>query len=227
MKIYMASSWKNIDMVRSIAQFFRDNGHEVDDFTDSSRGRYVFFFRDLPGYENLNAVTLFDHDQAVKAFIEDRKYIDWSEVVFLLLPSGKSAHLEAGYAAGSGKKLIIFQESYPTGEFDVMYGFADLLTSDMNEVLKTLAIWDKSKMKFYEFNDFEYSALIAAKTIEEAIDCYKEQVADIDEKDGTPDEITREEAEAKYSGCSEDSRSLDKLISDGMPTVILMDSDLC
>ncbi len=151
MKIYMASSWKMIDKVRELAQLLRDNGHEVDDFTDSSRGRYVFFFKDLPGYEDLNAITLLDHEPAVKAFVEDKKYIDWSEVVFLLLPSGKSAHLEAGYAVGSGKKLIIFQESYPFGEFDVMYGFADLITSDMKEALKFLSAIDERKV--FKCND--------------------------------------------------------------------------
>lgn len=138
MRIYIASSWKNVHTVRIWAEFFREKGHEVDDFTDDSGGRFVFYFKDLPDNENLNAINLLQHESAQKAFNEDKGYIEWSDVVFLLLPSGKSSHMEAGYAKGLGKKLIIFQESFPTGEFDVMYGFADLITSDVDEVVQFL-----------------------------------------------------------------------------------------
>jgi hypothetical protein len=138
MRIYMASSWKNIDGVRMWAHLLRKFGHTVDDFTDESNGRYVFYFKDLPDYENLNAITLLKRKQAQKAFAEDKSYIEWADVVFLLLPCGRSAHLEAGYAKGLGKKLIVFQEEFPTGEFDVMYGFADLITSKYAEVFRFL-----------------------------------------------------------------------------------------
>lgn len=138
MKIYMASSWKNADEVQEIANYLRQKGHEVDDFTDDSRGRYVFFFKDLPDYENLNAITLLEHEPAKRAFVEDRSFIEWADVILLLLPCGRSAHLEAGYAKGLGKKLIIYQPSFQKGEFDVMYGFADLITDDFNSVMDFL-----------------------------------------------------------------------------------------
>ena len=76
--------------------------------------------------------------EAQKAFDEDKKWIDWADVVFLLLPAGKSSHLEAGYAKGQGKKLVIFQENFPKGEFDVMYGFADLITNNMSQLVTFL-----------------------------------------------------------------------------------------
>jgi hypothetical protein len=61
-----------------------------------------------------------------KAFHFDRKMIEWADTLVLVLPAGKSAHLEAGYAKGLGKKLYIIGD-FPPGEFDVMYGFADAL----------------------------------------------------------------------------------------------------
>lgn len=43
-------------------------------------------------------------------------------------------------------------------------------------------------MKYFEFNDFEYYALIAAYTVEEAVKFYKEIICEID-GDLIPDEI--------------------------------------
>lgn len=59
----------------------------------------------------------------------------------------------------------------------------------------------KDIMKFYEFNSFEYYALIGASTMEEAIKEYENTIADIDEEDGLPDLITEEEAKNIYWDC--------------------------
>lgn len=57
-------------------------------------------------------------------------------------------------------------------------------------------------MKFYEFKDFEYYALIGAKTEQKAVEFYRETVADIEEDDGEPIEITRKEAKVKlFNAC--------------------------
>jgi hypothetical protein len=140
MRIYLASSWKNVVEVRQLAARLRDAGHTVDDFTDDSRGRYVFHYSELGGLEELDAISFLQHDQARRAFIEDKKMIDWADAIVLLLPAGRSAHLEAGYAKGTGKQLVIYQPGgFPAGEFDVMYGFADLLTTDFDDVVAHLA----------------------------------------------------------------------------------------
>lgn len=135
--LYTASSWKNVDIVRSVANCLKDAGHEVDDFTDNSKGRFVFSYLDLPGYQDMDGIEFLKVKQAQKAFAEDKKWIDWSDAVLLVLPAGRSAHLEAGYAVGRGKKLIVYGD-FPTGEFDVMYGFANLLTREFDDVLRLL-----------------------------------------------------------------------------------------
>jgi hypothetical protein len=65
-------------------------------------------------------------------------------------------------------------------------------------------------MKFYEFNNYQYYALIGAETEDEAIECYKEQVADIDDdpddvEPQVPDELPQEEAWEKFK----DAKDLD------------------
>ncbi|MED4728702.1 hypothetical protein P9597_11185 [Aneurinibacillus migulanus] len=137
-KIYLASSWKNEETVKHIADLLRNVGHEIDAFCDQSNGRFVFNFDQLSNTEEMNAQTVLKESIVQRAFAEDKKWLDWADGCLLILPSGKSAHLEAGYAKGKGKFLIIYQEEFPKGEFDVMYGFADLVTDDFNEVIRFL-----------------------------------------------------------------------------------------
>ncbi|BAE83981.1 hypothetical protein [Desulfitobacterium hafniense] len=139
MKIYLASSWKNEIIVKQIAEYLMNYGFEVDNFTDDTKGRFVFHYSELGRLDELDAVTFLRDQRALRAFHEDKKWIDWSEAVVLILPAGRSAHLEAGYAKGSGKKLIILSlGEFPKGEFDVMYGFADILTTQPVEIIKFL-----------------------------------------------------------------------------------------
>ncbi|KFN07251.1 MULTISPECIES: hypothetical protein [Paenibacillus] len=139
-KIYIASSWKNAEQVQTLAAQLREVGFQVDDFTDDSRGRFVFHYSEFAGLEELDAISFLQHDQARRAFNEDKKWLDWADAVVLLLPAGRSAHLEAGYAKGCGKRLVIYQPGrFPTGEFDVMYGFADLITASFADMVAFLA----------------------------------------------------------------------------------------
>ncbi|WP_195724211.1 hypothetical protein [Paenibacillus monticola] len=137
-KIYLASSWKNAELVKYFKGELQANGHEVDAFCDPEAGRFVFSFDKLPKVEEMNAQTVLQESIVKRAFYEDKKWLDWADTVLLILPAGKSAHLEAGYAAGAGKRLIIYQDEFPAGDFDVMYGFADLITSYLSEVIDFL-----------------------------------------------------------------------------------------
>lgn len=144
MKIYIASSWKNEDFVSHLAFFLRERKHEVDAFVDSSKGRYVFHWSEMldspdKSKSELDAITFLQDERSQKAFKEDKKWLDWCECVVLVLPAGRSSHLEAGYIKGQRKKLIIFAPSgFPKGEFDVMYGFADLMTEKTGDIYKYL-----------------------------------------------------------------------------------------
>ncbi len=124
MKIYLASSWKNEELVLSTQHILEQNGHEVDAFCDSSKARFVFHYSAIPNYQTLDAIQFMNVLQIKKVFEEDKKWIDWADAVVMILPCGKSAHLEAGYAKGQAKKFYIFG-NFIAGEFDAMYGFAD------------------------------------------------------------------------------------------------------
>jgi nucleoside 2-deoxyribosyltransferase len=125
-KIYLASSWKMAETIIELKNALENEGHEVDAFCDESGDRISFNWSklgDIP-YADLDAIDMMKHSRVIDAFNEDKKWLDWADTVILVLPSGRSAHLEAGYAKGSGKNLLIYG-GYEKGEFDVMYGFAN------------------------------------------------------------------------------------------------------
>ena len=142
LRIYLASSWRNAELVRATASFLRTCGFSVDDFTDTRTDReggerfvfdrYVFNAAEV-NLDKCDAVEFLRSKEVQQAFQQDKVGLDWADACVLILPAGRSSHLEAGYAVGRGKKLVIFGEFHP-GEYDTMYGFADLLTSDPNEL---------------------------------------------------------------------------------------------
>lgn len=143
-KIYIASSWKNAEMAFSTAIYLRKRNFVVDVFCDNTTGRYVFHWSEMlispdKSISKLNAITFLEDKRSQRAFKEDKKWLDWCDACVLVLPAGNSAHLEAGYIKGQSKELIIYAPlGFPQGEFDVMYGFADLMTDEIEKVIKEL-----------------------------------------------------------------------------------------
>ena len=139
MKIYIASSWKEMCMVIHWRDLLMSYGHEVDAFCDRRCDRHIENFTESGNFDGLpdklTEITAQKEDRIRKVFEEDKKWIDWADAVLLILPSGKSAHLEAGYAKGTGKIVVAYSNSFPLGEFEVMYGFMDLVSDSKVETL--------------------------------------------------------------------------------------------
>lgn len=128
MRIYIASRWKNQAVVLALAKILESEGFEVDAFCRASDTRYVFHWSELvdneEGLANYDAIEFLADTRAQRAFAEDKKWLDWADAVIMLMPCGRSSHLEAGYAKGQGKQLYIYGE-FPKGQVEVMYGLAD------------------------------------------------------------------------------------------------------
>ena len=152
MKIYLASSWKRKQVVDMMADILKKEGYEVDSFCNADNGRVSFNWDELieimeeEGIDisRLNAIGMMNHWRVREAFEEDKKWIDWADVLVMLMPCGRSSHLEAGYAVGKGKKLYIIG-GFEKGEFDTMYGFANGLYDydNIDSLLDTLQLDDK------------------------------------------------------------------------------------
>lgn len=129
-RIYLASSWKNVEAVRGIAELLRMKGHEVFDFTDPTirpKGMDNFAFEAslIAGRprEEIEWLEFLDWPATKRAFACDKAGLDWANTIVMILPCGRNAHLEAGYGVGQGKDVFIFGK-LPKGEYEVMYRFA-------------------------------------------------------------------------------------------------------
>ena len=74
---------------------------------------------------------------AQDVFLFDRVHLDLADCAILLMPAGKSGHLELGYFAGTGKPAFILLDEEPK-RYDVMPNFATVCYS-MAELIEKLS----------------------------------------------------------------------------------------
>jgi hypothetical protein len=59
-----------------------------------------------------------------------------ADAIILVLPAGKSSHLELGYGTGSGQTTAILLDEKPQPE--LMYNLAGLVTPNLEELVEWL-----------------------------------------------------------------------------------------
>ena len=100
-------------------------GPEADDkWRDYEKQRGRSFKEALSGYAARN-VFQFDHQHLARA-----------DAVVLVLPAGKSGHLELGWALGKGKPGFILLDS--PDRWDIMYQFATGIVTSVRELIEEL-----------------------------------------------------------------------------------------
>ncbi|RLI68328.1 hypothetical protein DRO91_09195 [Candidatus Heimdallarchaeota archaeon] len=67
----------------------------------------------------------------------DKYHLDRATDVVLVMPAGKSCHLELGYAVGKGKRGYILFDQEPK-RWDIMVQFANDVYFDLNELIEEL-----------------------------------------------------------------------------------------
>ncbi len=138
MKIYLASSWRN-PRQPYLVDFLRDEGHEVYDFRNPPTGT-GFAWREV-GLEPSKPVlgggdtvpvdaylTALDHARSRAGFESDFTAMQWADACVLLLPCGRSAHLELGWAVGAGKERTAVLLDDPCTP-ELMYRMVDCLAT--------------------------------------------------------------------------------------------------
>lgn len=138
MNIYLAASWKNEYHGFALAEL-RDAGHKVYDFKNPSYST-GFKWEDigltLPVKALDYRIALYSHPRAAQGFLADFNAMRWADACVMVLPSGRSAHLELGYMAGAGKKTFILTRDGE--EPELMALMATKICIDMNEILEEL-----------------------------------------------------------------------------------------
>lgn len=110
MNIYLASSWRN-PYHKGMLVSLREWGHEVYDF---KAPEHVPFRWDAISQSwqawspETYLVQLTTNPLCTAGYAQDAAAMRKADAGVLLLPCGRSAHLEAGYFVGAGKPLLIF-----------------------------------------------------------------------------------------------------------------------
>lgn len=134
-KIYVASSWRN-QHHNSVVRALFGMGHEVYDFKNPPN-KAGFGWEQLDtGWLNWTPqkyLEMLSHPIAIEGFTADMEGLRWADTCILLLPCGRSAHLEAGYAIGQGKPTAVFI-SNEKFEPDLMYKMASLTSHKIESI---------------------------------------------------------------------------------------------
>lgn len=135
MKIYVASSWRNAYQPTAVAAL-RSAGFEVYDFRNPRPGDHGFAWSDIdPDWKNWTTdqyAEALTHPVAAAGFKSDMDALTGCDAVVLVLPCGRSAHLEAGHAAGAGRGLYVW--SLEPCEPELMYLMGSGVFSDIERL---------------------------------------------------------------------------------------------
>lgn len=145
-RIYVASSWRN-PIQQQVVAALRDGGHEVYDFKNPAPGQHGFGWSEIDADWKQWTPDAFRRkltefpDPVVRGFGLDKAALDWCDTCVLVLPCGRSAHLEAGYAAGQGKRVFVLLHE-DKFEPELMYLLCDGIFCRLDGLIEVIGYGD-------------------------------------------------------------------------------------
>lgn len=137
MKIYVISSLKN-PKVPHLGNQLRDLGYDVMDHWWGGGPEADDCWQK---YERIRGRTykeaLYDH-YATHIWGYDKCHLDASDIGVMLLPVGRSAHIELGYLMGQDKLTFVLFDGEPE-RYEVMYRFATDVFFNQEDLLEELS----------------------------------------------------------------------------------------
>ena len=139
--IYVASSWRNL-LQPAIVSLLRRLGHTVYDFRNPGLTRQGFRWNDIdPNWQDW---TLKEYVDALSSpfaelgFENDASGMKKADCCVLVLPCGRSAHLEAGWFVGKSRPLYIL--AVDKTEPELMYKMATKILCSLDELFDVFEI---------------------------------------------------------------------------------------
>jgi nucleoside 2-deoxyribosyltransferase len=151
MRIYVASSWRNKRLDEVVAAL-RGAGHQVYDFREDGDSGAAFNWSDIdPQWQQWSPEEFRDNLEdpiAARGFNRDMDALANSEALLLVLPCGRSAHLELGYAIGARKPTVLLLADGQ--EPELMYKAVDELCLEMEEVLSHFDDLEETRKELFK-----------------------------------------------------------------------------
>lgn len=139
MKLYIASSWRNIYYTETV-KHLRAEGFDCHDFQNPAPDDHGFSWSEIdPNWKEWSREEVrasLQHPIARRGFTYDATALRACDACVLVLPCNRSAHLEAGFVLGAGKPVVIYLPE-PI-EAELMYGLADTIAVSTKELTQAL-----------------------------------------------------------------------------------------
>lgn len=135
MRIYVASSWRNY-IHPKVVERLRELGHETYDFKRDETANFHWSEVGInsEGETFDNYVRGVHTERAWRGYMSDYAALADCDVCVLVLPCGRSSHLELGYAAGRFKKTAVLFQGEEVVTPELMYLACDKLARDMEDL---------------------------------------------------------------------------------------------
>ena len=140
-RVYVASSWRN-NFQPIVVKALRHVGHEVYDFKNPRPGDNGFQWSQIDHrWEQWTPQAYREALQdpvAQAGFKSDYDAMQWADTGVMVMPCGRSAHIEAGYFNGAGKRLYILLAERQ--EPELMYLMANGIFVTLAELLNHMGV---------------------------------------------------------------------------------------
>jgi len=131
-KLYLIGSLRNKE-IPTIANSLRKIGFDVFDDWFSPGPRADEEWKKYEKRRGRSYKEAMQGYHAKHVFEFDKHHLDTSDFCVLVLPAGRSGHLELGYLKGLGRKCYILLEKN-SDRWDIMYQFADGIYDTIEEL---------------------------------------------------------------------------------------------
>ena len=133
----MIGALSNRERIQAVAERLRLEGHDVFDDWLSPGPHADEQWQEYEAVRGRSYKEAIYGHHASTVFGFDFDHLMESEAVVMVLPCGKSGHLEFGWAIGFGKPGYILFDQEPE-RYDIMYRFADDIFFDVEELVDVL-----------------------------------------------------------------------------------------
>lgn len=135
MKLYLIGSLRNPEIPK-IANKLREAGFEVFDDWYAAGEKADDAWRDYEKQRGRTFPEALSGLAAQHVFSFDRKHLETADIGVLVLPAGKSGHIEMGWLVGRGRSCYVLLDNLD--RWDVMYMFASGVFVTVEELLEAL-----------------------------------------------------------------------------------------
>lgn len=133
--IYLIGSLRNPE-IPLLAQYLRQLGYNIFDDWYAAGPEADDIWKTYEIQRGRDYPQALKSHHADEVFGFDKKHLDRSQGCILVLPAGKSCHLEFGYMIGKGRWGIILLDS--PDRWDIMYRFATGIVYTREELVNSI-----------------------------------------------------------------------------------------